>query len=374
MQRLQFMRILKYTLACLLMLCCHLVESQVTGGQYAFEYLRMSDAPHVSASGGISVANPDNDIAFALQNPAMMRPGLHNNLELSYNNYYADIKVMNMQYGYHVPKLNTSFFFGVQYLNYGSMTETDPIGNTYGTFHAIDYALTFGASHTYLEHWRYGADIKIAHSDYSLVTATAIMTDVGINYFDTSTLWDFGAVAKNMGVITKTYTPQNHEPIPFDLQIGVSKRFKHLPLRLIGTVHHLYEWDIRYSNPADLTGANAFGQNDTVSDKGSHFADKFFRHFIFGAELTLGKRITLSASYNDLQRRELALSTRPGLAGFAFGAGIELSKFQVHYARTYYHIAGAYNEIGITMALNKLIGLNKTGDKIHWSDEYPDAE
>jgi hypothetical protein len=354
--------------------CTAMASAQVTGGQHAFEYLRLSNAPHVSALGGISVANPDNDIAFALQNPAMMRPGLHNNLELNYDNFYADIKILNLQYGYHVPKLNTSFFLGVQYLNYGSFMETDPIGNTYGTFHAVDYALTAGASRTYLEHWRYGADIKMAKSNFTSVSAMAAMIDVGINYFDTSTLWDFGAVAKNMGVMVKDYTTGNSEPIPFDLQLGVSKRFKHLPLRLIGTIHHLYEWDIRYSNPADLNGTNAFGKSDTITDKGSHFADKFFRHFIFGAELTLGKRVTLSVSYNDLQRRELALSTIPGLAGFAFGAGLELTKFQVHYGRTYYHIAGAYNEIGITMALNRLIGLNKTGEKIHWNDEYPDAE
>ena len=357
-----------------LLLLSHTSFGQVTGGQFAFENLRLSNSPHVSALGGISIANPDNDIAFALQNPAMMRPGLHNNLELDYNNYYADIKLLNMQYGYHVPSVNTSFFFGIQYLNYGSFTETDAIGNTIGTFHAVDYAFTIGASQTYLEHWRYGAAVKFANSDYNVAKASAAMVDVGINYFDTATLWDFGATAKNMGVMLRQYTTGNAEPLPFDLQLGVSKRFKHLPLRLIGTVHHLYEWDVRYNDPANLIGNNALGKNDTVKDNKSHFGDKLFRHFIIGAELTLGRRITISASYNDLQRKELALSTMPGLAGFAFGAGLELSKFQVHYARTYYHIAGPYNEISITLALNKLIGLNKTGEKIHWNAEYPDAE
>lgn len=357
-----------------LLLCSNFASAQVTGGQHAFEYLRMSNAPHVSALGGISVANPDNDIAFALQNPALMRPGLHNNLQLVYNNYYGDIKQMNLQYGYHVEKINTSFCFGLQYLNYGSITQTDPIGNINGTFRAADYALTLGASRTYLEHWRYGAAVKFANSSLSSYTANAAMVDVGINYFDTATLWDFGAVAKNMGVMMKAYTPGNSEPIPFDLQIGVSKRFKHLPLRLIGTIHHLYQWDIRYNDPANLTGTNAFGANDTVKDTKSHFADKLFRHFIFGAELTIGKRITVSGSYNVLQRRELALSTLPGLAGFAFGAGIELKKFQIHYGRTYYHIAGPYNEISITMALNKLIGLGHTGEKIHWNAEYEETE
>src|SRR5436305_10832703 len=94
-------------------------NAQVTGGQYSFEYLRLSNSPHVSALGGISVANPANDISFALQNPAMMRPAMHNELELNDNIYYAGINILNLQYGYHVPSVNTSFFFGVQYLNYG---------------------------------------------------------------------------------------------------------------------------------------------------------------------------------------------------------------------------------------------------------------
>lgn len=61
-----------------------------------------------------------------------MRSGLHNQLQLNYNIYYADIKVMNLAYGYHAPKLNTSFVLGIQYLNYGSMDQTDPLGNVNG--------------------------------------------------------------------------------------------------------------------------------------------------------------------------------------------------------------------------------------------------
>ncbi len=83
------MRILKYTLVCLLSFTYYAGNAQVTGGDFAFQYLTMSNSAHVSALGGISVANPDNDIALALQNPAMMRPGMHNELELTYNDYYA---------------------------------------------------------------------------------------------------------------------------------------------------------------------------------------------------------------------------------------------------------------------------------------------
>jgi hypothetical protein len=365
----------RFTVAALLCSLHFFTNAQVTGGQFAFQYLTVSNSAHVSALGGISVANPDNDISFALQNPAMMRDGMHNELELTYDNYYAGINIMNLQYGYHAAKINTSFFFGVQYVDYGSFTQTDLLGNTYGDFHATDYAVTAGASRSYLEHWRYGADIKLAHSDLYQSKATAALMDVGINYYDTSSLWDFGIVAKNMGGMITNYTAANpSEPLPFDLQMGISKRLKHLPLRLFATLHHLYEWDIRYDNPADLTGTSVLGTTDSTSDKGSHFGDKLFRHVIVGAELTIAKRVALTVSYNDLQRQELALQTQPGLAGFSFGAAVNLDKFQVHYARTYYHISGPYNEISLTMCLNKMFGIGKTGEKINWNADYPDWE
>ena len=350
------------------------VRAQVTGGQFAFEYLRLANSPHVSAMGGISIANPDNDIAFALQNPAMMRPGLHNQLDLDYNNYYSDIRILNLQYGYYVPKLSTSFFLGVQYLNYGSVEQTDNVGNTYGNFTPVDYAITLGGARAYGEHWRYGADLKFAHSFLFTSTATAVMADVGINYYDTTSGWDFGATAKNMGTMVKEYTAGNSEPLPFDLQLGVSKSLKHVPLKLFMAIHHLYEWDIRYDNPSEISPTNVLGTPDTNASKSSYFGDKLFRHFIFGAELNIAKKLAFTVSYNDLQRRELALSAQPGLAGFAFGLGLHLQSLDIHYARTYYHIAGPYNEFGLTLPLNKLFGLGPTGDKMRWNETYPDWE
>ncbi len=348
-------------------------NAQVTGGQFSFEYLRMANSPHVSALGGICVANPDEDIALVMENPSLMRPGLHNELGLSYNNFYSNIKILNLQYGYHAPAINTSFFLGVQYLNYGSFLQTNDIGYVTGDFHGVDYAVSLGAARQYGQHWRYGAALKMAHSVLYTYKATAVLMDVGVNYYDTASLIDFGITAKNMGATVAKYVPGAvAEPLPFDLQIGISKRFKHLPLRLFATAHHLYEWDVRYSNPDDNVSNNILGGTDSSKKESSHFGDKLFRHLIFGAELSLGKRLLATVSYNTLRRQELAITTKPGSAGFAFGLGLNLNKFQVHYARTFYHIAGPYNELGITMMLNKMFGLGPAGEKMHWNADYPD--
>lgn len=358
--------------ACLLATVSLPAYAQVTGGQFAMEYLRLPNSPHVSALGGIAVADPTQDIAIALQNPAMMRPGLHNQLGVNYNSYYAGINIMNLNYGYHVASIKTSFALGVQYLNYGSFVQTDNIGNQLGDFRARDFALTLAASREYGEHWRYGAALKLAGSNLGVTSANAVLADVGIVYTDTSSLWTFGAVAKNMGVMLSKYNQSNPaEPLPFDLQIGVSKRFKHMPLRLMATVHHLYEWDIRYNNPADVNRTNLFGTSDTTDNK-SYFADKLFRHFNFAAELTLGKRLAVIVGYNHLRRGELGLKEKTATAGFSFGASLNLNKIQVHYARSYYHLAGPYNEIGLNFALNKLLDVGRFGDRIGFNNNYED--
>ncbi len=375
MDRFKFMQLTRVCGILLLSLSLYTSQAQVVGGQYAMEYLRLANAPHISALGGMNVANTDGDISFAGQNPALMRPGLHNQLGLNYNAYYSGISIANLIYGYHLKEINTSFVLGVQYLNYGSFTETDNIGNEYGTFHAADYAINLGASRQYGKNWRYGTNIKWAHSRLYDKTASAVLADIGVNYFDTASLWDLGIVAKNVGFMVDKYSNTNPaEPLPLDVQLGISKRFKHLPLKLLATVHHIYTWDIRYDNPTDAQTNTVFGSNDTTADTKSHFGDKFFRHFIFGAEISIAKRLTATVAYNHLRRSEMMLTDKPALAGFSFGLGIYLNKFQVHYARSYYSLAGAYNEIGINMQLNKLFGIGKLGEKTGWKDSYPDWE
>jgi hypothetical protein len=346
-------------------------EAQVVGGQKAFEYLRMSNSPHVSALGGYVPANPDRDVSFTLQNPALLNPSYHNQLSVNYNIYYAGIGIANLQYAYHVEPLNTDFGFGVQYLNYGSFVNTDIQGNNLGDIRATDYSVNLSASRKYLQRWRYGATLKWAHSALGDRSAMAVLADVGVVYEDTANLWTIGLVAKNMGFTLKKYNSRNpSEPLPFDLQFGITKQLKNIPLRLFLVAHHLYEWDVRYNNPADKVDNNLFGQEEEDDSEKTYFVDKLFRHINLGAELILGKRITISAAYNHIRRSELGVQDVKGLAGFSFGAGVNLNKLYVRYARSYYSSAGAYNELGLSFQLNKFFGIGKKTEPWGWNKSY----
>lgn len=348
-------------------------KAQVVGGQRAFEFLRLSQSARTSALGGINVSDPASNISVVAQNPALMRPGLHNQLGVQYNRYPADINIANLQYGYHSEKWGTSFSGNIQYLNYGTFDQTDPYGNTIGTFRGTDFAVSVGASKQYKDRWRGGVALKYAGSRYADLAAGALLADVGIAYSDTERLITIGAVAKNIGFMTHKYNRGNTaEPLPFDLQIGFSKRLARAPLRFHVTAHHLYEWDIRYDNPADVVRNSLGGPDSSTSNSGNHFFDKLGRHFIIGTDILIGKRITLTAAYNHLRRGELALTEKAGLAGFSFGGSINLDRFQVSYARGIYHLAGTTNEFGLNVNLAKTVGIGSATERLRWNKVYPD--
>lgn len=347
------------------------VFAQVTGGQHAFSFLELSQSPHIAALGGIIPAGSFEDVSLLSQSPALLNPKMHNRLSLNFNSYYADIGVANLQYAYHVPKLNTDFGLGIQYVNYGKFDATDIYGNLLGDVRAIDHSISLNASRTYLDNWRYGAALKFAHSTLADKKAIAGFVDVGVTYEDTAGLWSLGIVAKNMGVTLKKYDKNiANEPLPFDLQIGFSKGLKNLPFRIYFIGHHLYQWDIRYNDPAEKKNSNIFIDPNVQEKEKSHFADKLFRHINIGGELTIAKRLTISIGYNHLHRSELGIYQQQGMAGFSFGGAVNLNKFHVYYARSYHSTAGAFNQFGMEMRLNKLFGIGSKTKPWGWDKDY----
>jgi hypothetical protein len=348
-------------------------DAQVIGGSRVFEFLRLSASPHISALGGMVVANPSPDLMMGYGNPALLRPEFHSTLGLNHNIYYAGSQFSNFLYAHHVDEWNTTLGVGVQFLNYGKFTYTDGLGNIYGEGQASDYAIHLIASKSYKERWRYGAAIKFAQAQYTNGKSSALAADIGVVYADTNNKWYVGGAFKNAGYQIKRFDPSiDRQPLPFDLQIGVTKKFKKAPFSIMVLAHHLYTWDIRYDNPTDANNTSLLFGDENKKEK-NYFADKLFRHFVFAADVQLGKRLELSVGYNHLRRSELALDEKKGASGFSFGAGLYLNKFVIHYARSYYHIVGPFNEIGINIKLNQLIGLGNMGGKINWSEKYARA-
>ncbi|HEY0608826.1 MAG TPA: type IX secretion system protein PorQ [Chitinophaga sp.] len=332
-------------------LCFQSLIAQVLGGKSVFPFLDLPAAPQLTALGGISVSQQTEDLSLATVSPALLRPSMHGHLQANYTSYLADVRYGHVMFGYHAESLQTTFAGSVQYVNYGSMAQTDAAGNVQGTFAPRDIAWQLTASRRYLERWFYGVSVKFIHSRYQQYSSTGIAADFGLAYQDTARQLQIGLAARNMGAQLRTYVTGNQEPLPFDLQIGISKRLQHLPLQLSATIHHLYQFDIRYADPA-LEDGTVISDGDTTRAGGKTF-DKLFRHFVLAAQWQVGRYVELTVAYNHLRRQELAWSGQQGLSGFSAGVGVITRKLQLRYARSWYQRAAAFNQLGINLPLQQ---------------------
>jgi hypothetical protein len=338
------------------------VNAQTLGGKASYQFLKLSPSPQISALGGMNISNHSEDLNLTFNNPAILSDKMHSHLTANFNSMYSGISNYSLMQAYTHPKIATNFALGIIYLNYGNIVETDAAGNLLGALRPRDFSLQLSASRKYLEKWHYGATLKYIGSNYGIVRSSAIATDVGISFHDSSHSLRIGLVASNMGLVLKPYQVANTDELPFDLVIGISKKLEKAPVQFSLTAHHLHRFDILYDDTTFNMSINA----DNASNKKITF-EKLFQHFVFSTQIMIGKYLEISAGYNFLRRRELKIYNVPsGLVGFSLGAGALFPKFQVRYARTYFQNTNAYNQLGINLPLNKFIGFGKWGEKAGW--------
>jgi hypothetical protein len=334
---------MKYRSVALVLFIAMHANGQTIGGSSVYNFLSQSNTPQLTALGGINNSNQSNDIGLAFNNPALLNSSMHGQVHAAFSTLYAGIRSYHAMGGYRHEKWKTNLGFGIQFFNYGKIAETDAAGNIFGDFRPIDYVIQISASRTYNVRWRYGVNLKFIHSQYGQYRSSGIALDAGINYVDTSSLLQAALTFKNMGAQIKTYNGSLADDLPFDIQLGISKRLLNAPIQFSVTAHHLHQFDISY-NDSVFNNENAFNDN-----AGGTF-DKIFRHFVFATQLYLAEKVEITAAYNHLRRRELNISgTGNGLNGFSMGAGILLKKIQLRYARSYYQSNVSFHQFGVNV-------------------------
>jgi hypothetical protein len=338
------------------------LEAQTLGGNSVFNFLKLSNTPQLTALGGVNVSQTSNDIGLAFNNPALLKPSMHTQMNAVFNSYYAGIKAYHLSLGYHNAKLNINFSGGLNYFNYGNTQETDAAGNVLGKFRPTDWVMQVSASRSYMEKWNYGATLKFISSNYGQYRSNGVAMDVGVLFHDSSKLFSASVVAKNMGFQLKKYDGTDPDDLPFDLQIGITKRLEKAPFSFSLTAQRVHQFNISY-NDTSFNNENGFANGST---KKFSF-DKLFRHIVLATTIYVGDRIEVMAGYNFLRRKELSIGDAAnGLNGFSLGAGVLLGKLQIRYARAYYQNNTAFNQLGLNMKLNEYFGLGRFGEKIGW--------
>ena len=111
--------------------------------------------------------------------------------------------------------------------------------------------------------------------------------------------------------------------MPIDVQVGVSKTFAALPVRVSATL-------------VDLT----------------HYDYRFINHLNLGADILLSESIWVGGGYNFRRSDEMTIGKSDNAsahgAGFSVGAGINLEQFKLNLAYGKYHASS--NSILVNLA------------------------
>ncbi len=324
------------------------------GGRSAFPFLSLPPSAQLAALGGLTASARSTDPTQFFASPALLYAGNDHAVAATYVAYVADIKQSYLAYTFNTEKRGR-FGLGLTYLNYGSIPNIDDAGNVLGTFAVNEYALAAADSYTWGK-FTAGITAKLAVSSIAGDRALALAGDAGVLYKPHADQ-DFtvGLVVKNAGAELVPHVARAREPLPLDVQLGTTIKPEHMPLRFTLTAHHLQQWDIQYLDPSSTT-TNAAG--DTVRAR-KNFGDNLARHFTVGAELLLGKGLSLRLGYNHLQARELRLDNVGGGAGFSFGAMVRISQFQLDYTYATLQAAGSSNYFTLSRSLDSLFKKNE---------------
>lgn len=324
---------MKCRLIILLLCSCLWSRSQNAGGNAVYNFLRLPAGSLGTALGGENISVISRDITMAYQNPGLLRQEMDGQLGLAFSPLPAGVKQFHLTGGIFSEKINTSLAASVQYLNYGNITRTDNAGNIEGDFSPRDYIAQVMAARRYGNRWYYGAAIKYIRSEYGIYRSGAIALDIGVNYYDSSSGLQVALVMKNMGTQLRSYTGEGTDNLPFDLQLGLTKKLEKAPLQFSVTARELHQL-VLYK--ADSSGT----------------FDHIMQHLVFATQLFIADKIELSAGYNHLRRKELMIpNTANGLTGFSMGLGIVLPRLQLRYARGFYSNSKGANQIGLNFNL-----------------------
>lgn len=322
------------------------------GGTTIYNFLNLHSNARINALGGYAISVYDPDANLALQNPALLKPAMHNQATFNYMRFVSDISSGYVAYAYAPDSLNT-FSAGIQYMDYGSFKHTNENGEILGDFTASEHNIHLSYSRKLTDFVNLGASLKFINSSLSVYNSLGLAADIGINYYDPEKLFSLSGVISNAGMQLTTYSDNNREKLPLNVMLGFSKKFLHNPLRISVVAHNLqrpgkliYTNEARPGQSRDLETGQIVLDNITV-------LDRIAAHLNVSTEIILGKFMYVGFGYNHLRRYEMKLSNSSGVAGFSWGFGLKFKKFQVAYGSAAYHAAYSTNCFSFALFINE---------------------
>ena len=302
----------QYLLSLLFTIHCSLFTVSAQESETAYNFLRLPVSAHAAALGGENISLNADDATLIFHNPALMNFVADKTINLNYMTYMEGAKAASASFVKGVGE-RASWGVTAQYLDYGKMKQTTYDNIEIGEFSAKDICIGGAFAYALTDMISGGITAKFITSSIADYHSMAVGVDIGLNYTDSVGDLSIAVAAKNLGGQVKAYDDE-FEKIPFDLQVGVTKRLTNSPFRFSATLSRLHDWD-----------------------------QGFIKHLALGADVLLSETIYLAAGYNFRRAHEMKITEGDGSsshgAGLSFGAGISLERFKLHIGYGKYHVS-----------------------------------
>jgi hypothetical protein len=318
------------------------LQAQIKGaGSGVFHFLDLPVSSRINALGGDNVAIADGDISMAFMNPALLTSTTDKVLQLNYAYYLAGTMFGSVMYGHNYK--HNYFAAAVHYLDYGNMPYADENGNLLGTtFSAKDICVDLIYARQLGPMFRVGATLKPIFSIYESYSSFALGADVGAHFQTADSTFHMGLALRNIGWQLKAFYEedfgQHTEMLPLNLELGLSYRLAHAPIRFSLTMHNLQRWNI------------------APMEERVKWGDMLLRHTIWAVDVVpKSERFYLTLSYNHRRQAEMKLTGARSLAGLAFGAGVKIYKFRLGFALSQYTKSNFTYQVSLSTDINSFL-------------------
>ena len=317
------------------------------GGESTYQFLNLISSPRQAALGGKVLTNVDYDVTQGIYNPATINVEMDNQLALNYANHLGGISYGTAAYAYTVDRRTQTFHAAVTYVNYGSFDGYDESGNSTGRFTGNETSISFGYSlQIGFSDFYAGANLKLISSKLEQYTSLGGAFDFGLIYIDESLDFNAAVVIRNVGTQFTTYAGLN-EPLPLEIDLGLSQKLQNVPIRWHLTFENLQQWPIAAANPARAT--TDLNGNQTQEKRG--FLTNIIRRTIIGLELFPEKGFNIRAGYSFRRAEELRIIEQRNFSGLSFGIGLKFNNLRFSYTHARYSAASNTSFLGVQISL-----------------------
>ena len=293
-------------------------------GGNVFSFLRLPTSSHANALGGHTVSLIERDPSLVFHNPALLGGEMDGLINLNYMNYISDIHVGSVIYTKNFRE-RSAWGIGAVYFSYGTMQEVSSENIHLGSFAPLNLSMNGFYSYDLSDRWRGGVTLKMLYAHFVEYYSFGIGVDAGLSYFDSEKELSFGITLKNIGAQLKAYDSRR-EKMPWDIQLGLTKKMNHAPLRFSITAMYLNQWKFSYVDESLQTTALDDGLIQTLA-----------KHLVFGIDFIPSTNFWIGMGMNPKINRDMKLTSGNGLGGFSFGGGLKVSGFDVSASVTRYH-------------------------------------